>query len=342
MPEDGHKPIAWVTGAAGFIGGHLCAALLQAGWQVIAIDNLSAPHALAGWQRLMQLRSRYPSHDSSHDPVGALTLQRADLLDPVPLEAPRPDCVFHLAAQPGVRSSESLDFYLEANLKSTEALLNTLDSPSVVVFASSSSVYGDSTGHASATENAPCHPRSVYGQSKWHCEKYLAERAAQSGFKAVALRLFSVYGPHQRPDMAFQRWAQAILTHQPLILHDPHQMSRDFTCVNDVIQAFLQAADYGKKMPTAYACFNVGSGVKTPLLTAAKLWIQQLEQAAGHSLNAPIETRAAHRAEVLHTWASLEHSQRLLGYQPRYTLTQGMAEFAHHVLKTPHHLYIYT
>lgn len=329
-------PTAWVTGAAGFIGGHLCTALLTAGWRVMALDNLQAAHAADGWQRLSALSAAFPSQ---------LSLRQIDVCELPYVQAseslPWPDCVFHLAAQPGVRTTEDLDFYLQANLVSTEALIAAIaekahHSLPLIVFASSSSVYGEGVAGQASAESSHCQPRSVYGQSKQRCEDYLSGVAAQKGFKSIALRLFSVYGAYQRPDMAFQRWAHALLRQQPVILHAPHQMSRDFTCVADVVQGFLKAARYGRQMTPSYACFNVGSGVQTPLLSAAELWLQQLERAAsqtlGCSLQPHLETRSAHRAEVFHTWANLEQSQRLLGYQPRYTLSVGLTTFAQHVV----------
>lgn len=331
------QPTAWVTGAAGFIGSHLCTALVKAGWRVVALDNLQADHAPAGWQRLLVLQTTASSR---------LQLKPLDLLDFSDLASstlaslPWPDFVFHLAAQPGVRTTEDLDFYLQANLSTTEALIRGLTDGRalpLIIFASSSSVYGDSLAGAALAEHRPCQPRSPYGKSKQRCEAYLAHTAVQRGFKAIALRLFSVYGAYQRPDMAFQRWAHAILRQQPVVLHDPHQMSRDFTYIDDVVQGFLKAAHYGKTMSQAYACFNIGSGVQTPLLQAAEQWLQQLENAAGKPLGARIESRPAHRAEVLHTWANLEKSQQILGYQPRYTLTAGMAPFARNIFKRNTH-----
>ncbi len=334
-------PTAWVTGAAGFIGSHLCTALVKSGWRVVALDNLQADHAPAGWQRLSALQTTASSR-LQLKPLDLLHF--SDLASSTLASLPWPDFVFHLAAQPGVRTTEDLDFYLQANLSTTEALIrgltdSTNDSHTcaralpLIIFASSSSVYGDSLAGAALAEHHPCQPRSPYGQSKQRCEVYLARTAVQKGFKTIALRLFSVYGAYQRPDMAFQRWAHAILRQQPVILHDPHQMSRDFTYIDDVVQGFLKAAHYGKAMSQAYACFNIGSGVQTPLLQAAEQWLQQLENVAGKPLGAHIESRPAHRAEVLHTWANLEKSQQILSYQPRYTLTAGMAPFARNVFK---------
>ncbi len=313
-------PLAWVTGAAGFIGRHLCLRLLQQGWRVLALDNLSAAHAPAGWAYLQRL-----AQQTSH-----LHLQQLDLLQKTALvQLPPPRVVFHLAARPGVRDAEDFAVYDRANVATTESLLAVGQHwPAVrVVFASSSSVYGEPLASGPVHENQPCAPRSVYGESKRLGETLIQQWSEATGYEGVCLRLFSVYGAAQRPDMAFRRWAEALRTHSPLVLHDPERMARDFTEVRDAVSGLYLAARYTMgEVP--FACFNIGSGVQTALQRAyEQLHGAFVAQGIGAAAPAPV-VREAHRAEVLYTWADLSCARAQLGYTPRYTLSTGLQDFA--------------
>lgn len=312
-------PLAWVTGAAGFIGQHLCLQLLQQGWHVLALDNLSASHAPEGFRRLQHWARQ----------TSRLQVQHCNLHEISALRAlPAPQVIFHLAARPGVRDSEDLALYQQANVLTTESLLAACASlPAVrLVFASSSSVYGEPLQSGPVSESRPCQPRSVYGQSKWQCENRVEHWSQSSGHEGVCLRLFSVYGAAQRPDMAFRRWAEALHRQEPLLLHEPARMARDFTEVRDAVAGLCLAAR--APLDKAFACFNIGSGVQTPLQVAVQGLIQAL-QAQGDALGTPSwRVQAAHRAEVYHTWADLQQAGLHLGYKPRYTLSTGLQDFA--------------
>lgn len=314
------EPLVWITGAAGFIGRHVCLRLLQRGWRVLALDNLSAAHAPEGWTHLQRWARQTPH----------LQLQQLDLLQGTALAAlPPPRVVFHLAARPGVRDSEDFAVYERANVATTESLLAVCQHlPALrVIFASSSSVYGEPLASGPVPETQPCAPRSVYGQSKHLCENLLQQWSDASGHEGVCLRLFSVYGTAQRPDMAFRRWAEALRTHNPLILHDPEHMARDFTDVRDAVSGLELAAHY-RMGSEPFACFNVGSGVQTPLQGAyAQLRAAFVAEGVGAHAPSPVLQRA-HRAEVFQTWADLARAQRDLGYTPRYTLRAGLQHFA--------------
>ncbi len=308
MSSSHESPVAWVTGAAGFIGRHLCQRLCDLGWQVVALDNLSTPDASRGLEVLSSLPLQFAKLDL-HPRAGQLS----DFDD-----LPFPQYVFHLAAKPGVRSSTCLTDYLEANCKTTARLIQVCERRNIrrLIFASSSSVYGNLNRAASETDL--CKPVSVYGESKLRCERLL-QAACHPHFSVIALRLFSVYGPGQRPDMAFAQWIKAIKNQEPLHLHhtDP-PMYRDFTFVDDAVQGFLKAAAYFEQTPESYHCFNIASGESLTLNTA----LQTLEQTLKGS--AKVIRRKAHPAEVTQTRANLSHAQQTLGYTPRYNLRRGL------------------
>lgn len=315
--------MVWVTGAAGFIGRHLCAELLDQGWQVIAMDNLSAPHAPSGWLQLQQRQAQGAPLALFEREVGAAEHW---------LDLPQPECVFHLAGRPGVRDSTDFLLYARSNIEPTAALLKICAQRQIsqLVFASSSSVYGDAPLQQPLHEDHPCAPRSVYGQSKLACETLISTAARETPLQAVLLRFFSVYGPEQRPDMAFMQWAQALWKGHALRLHDAETMVRDFTYVKDVVAGCLQAAAFLKR-PEALCqpcwCFNLGSGQKTPLNQAVQQLILSFEQVAVAGLQPQFESCAAHPAEVRGTWADVRRARQFLRYVPRYTLAEGLQAF---------------
>src|SRR5262249_4963518 len=156
------------------------------------------------------------------------------------------DIIFHLAARPGVRTSWGMEFqhYLKHNVLSTQRLLEWVAisrRPKRVVFASSSSVYGDAAVEH-VREDYPLNPVSPYGVTKLAAEQLCSAYATQQDFELITLRLFTVYGPRQRPDMAFHRLIRAALTGTKFILYGDGRQQRDFTFVEDVVDAFVLAA----------------------------------------------------------------------------------------------------
>ncbi len=303
-------PHALVTGAAGFIGRALCQRLLSQGWQVTGLDAL---HSASSQEGLVWLQTLSKNEQ--------FQWQQLDLSQQL-LQHPAVDCVFHLAALPGVRSSweRPLD-YDTHNLKATQLLLDWCQRSGTptLIFASSSSVYGNGSPQASR-ECDPLQPLSAYALSKVRAEQYL-QQIAHSGLKILILRLFTVYGPGQRPDMAIRRFVEAISQQQPFVVHDPHLMRRDFTHLTDILQGFIQAAAAIQHLPSNLNCFNLGSGrpVSLPAL------IEILEQALNQT--AIWQAVPSGIVESRQTWADIRRAQDSLNYQACVTLKQGLYHY---------------
>jgi UDP-glucuronate 4-epimerase len=307
-------PRALVTGCAGFIGSHLTDALLAGGWEVLGVDcfndNYAPPEKLANL-----------AGASEHD---GFELRRADLAATdcgALLEGC--DVAFHLAAEPGVRSSwgRRFDRYLRNNVAATQRLLEALrDHPGIrLVYASSSSVYGDSET-LPTREDAPPLPRSPYGVTKLGGEQLCRVYHADHGLDTVALRFFTVYGPRQRPDMAFRRFCEAAAAGRPIELYGDGRQSRDFTFVTDVVAAIRAAADAPGASGRAY---NVGGGAPVSLNAA----LERLAAIAGRPLD--VRRRERESGDVLHTAADIGAARRDLGFDPHTDLATGLdAEFA--------------
>jgi len=247
-----------VTGAAGFIGSHLVEHLRDEGHVVVGLD-------------------RRPGADVQGD---LLTMDLAPLLDGV-------EYVVHLAGQPGVRESWA-DFpaYSRGNIETTQRLLEALRGRKIKKFllASTSSVYGDAP--MPAREDGPALPVSPYGATKLAAEQLCDLYGRVAGIPWVALRYFTVYGPRQRPDMAFSRWLTAAITGQPIQVYGDGSQVRDFTYVGDAVRATLRAATG----PAAGMAINVGGGGAVPIrkairliaaLTGRPLRVEHLPPAAG-------------------------------------------------------------
>lgn len=299
---------ALVTGAAGFIGSHLAVELIRQGWLVTGIDRREVNDPIAA-QNLAEL-TRAGGFQFVQDDV-----VRADLV--TLLEGVR--TVFHLAALPGVRSSWGDQFadYLTCNVLGTQRLLEACAMAEVprLVFASSSSVYGATDGTPSK-ESDPLVPLSPYGVTKLAAERlcmaYASRPAAVTS--VVALRYFTVYGPRQRPDMAFSRIMRAALSGHALSLYGTGEQRRDFTYISDAVNATVAASAAHVKADAV----NIGSG-STATITDV------LESVAGHAeAPVPVLRRSPQPGDVEATFADLAKARRLFGYEPQVSLEEGL------------------
>ena len=230
------------------------------------------------------------------------------------------DCevIFHLAGQTGVRGGWGPDaqLYFERNVLATQRLLKAAQRVSLrkFVFASSSSVYGQVA--LPARESDPCQPLSPYAVTKLAAERLAMASWRKYGLPVVALRYFAVYGPRQRPDMAFSRFIAALRGGSPLPIYGDGSQSRDFTYVADVVQATVRAAE----RPVEGECINVGSGVATRVLDV----VAGLEALVGR--RAQITWLPQPPGEPHHTEADITKARNLLGYCPRVRLARGACQ----------------
>ncbi|MBS1868206.1 MAG: NAD-dependent epimerase/dehydratase family protein [Actinobacteria bacterium] len=298
-----------VTGCAGFLGSHLCEQLLAGGTEVVGIDCFTDYYARDLKERnLVELRE-HPRFTLLEIDLSSARLD--GLLEGV-------DVVFHLAAQAGVRGSfgETFATYLRNNVQATQRLLEAAAQQQLprVVYASSSSVYGDAERRPTP-ESTPRQPVSPYGMTKVATEELAGVYGRTRGVDAIGLRYFTAYGPRQRPDMAFTRFLTRSLKHEPLIVFGDGRQVRDFTYVDDVVAGTIAAAERG----TAGAVYNIGGGTPVELLEVFEL--------IGELLERPVDVE--HRESVLGdaraTGSSTELAAADLGYAPQVDLASGLA-----------------
>jgi nucleoside-diphosphate-sugar epimerase len=294
-----------VTGAAGFIGSHLCEALLDAGHDVVGLDafipyypRTVKEYNLAG--ALGQPRFRFQALDL-----------RQDSLDEVTAGA---EVVFHLAAMPGLpRSWTDFSLYESCNVLATQRLLEALVRRGNVprlIYGSTSSAYGK---FASGDETLPTRPISPYGVTKLAAEHLCRAYADAQGLPVVILRYFSVYGPRQRPDMGYYRFIRALLTGDPVTVTGDGQQVRGNTYVSDCVAATIAAvrANPGE-------IYNVGGG------EAATVWdiLKRLEALAGRPSN--VKREPARPGDQRYTFADTSRLRGHLGWEPRVGLDEGL------------------
>jgi UDP-glucose 4-epimerase len=298
-----------VTGVAGFIGSHLAERLLDLDHEVIGIDSFldNYPRSFKE-NNLSKLRQHARFHFVNDD---VLRLNLRELLREV-------SYVFHLAAQPGVRSSWGTEFaqYSQNNIMATQMLLEASKGSDIkkFVYASSSSVYGD-TDDLPMRESGIARPVSPYGVSKLAAEHlcYLYWKAYE--VPTVSLRFFTVYGPRQRPDMFFHIFMRALAQEGEVPLYDDGEQTRDFTFCSDIVDGLLGAAFY----PDCGEIFNLGGGSEISVLKA----IAMVENIAGRK--AKIKRFDRQKGDVRHTRATLDEAKAKLGYLPRVGLEEGLA-----------------
>jgi UDP-glucuronate 4-epimerase len=300
-----------VTGAAGFIGFHAASALHARGDQVLGIDNFNEYYPSA----LKRARAEQLAR------LGVSVVQM-DLNDPR-LEAMavefQPTHVLHLAAQAGVRYSlEAPDAYLHSNINGFLRMLELVRHQGwPMIYASSSSVYGERDAGPFQVQDVTDQPTSLYAATKKANELMAYSYHKLYGLRLTGLRYFTVYGPWGRPDMAYYSFAEAILDHRPIALFHNGKAERDFTYVDDVVQGTLAALD----LSADWALFNIGNSSPQPV---SKL-VDCLERSLGKK--AVRQLQPAQKGDVSRTWAEIGESRKRLGYNPQTSLEEGISRF---------------
>jgi UDP-glucuronate 4-epimerase len=301
---------ALVTGCAGFIGSHLTEPLLDDGVGVIGIDCFNDNYGRP--EKLRNLRRVSDWHNFEFAPID---LARGDLADIVG----ECDVVYHLAAEPGVRASWGRRFqsYVRNNVMATQHLLEAASAHELqrFVYASSSSVYGQAERLPTAEDLLP-RPFSPYGITKLSGEHLCLAYHANHGVPAIMLRYFSVYGPRQRPDMAFNLFCRAALQGKRIQVFGDGRQTRDFTFVDDVVQATRAAATIPNLEGGVY---NIGGGARVGLSQA----ISVLEELVGKSIG--VDRVPLLPGDVRDTGADIDRARADLNYEPVTDLRNGLS-----------------
>jgi UDP-glucose 4-epimerase len=300
---------ALVTGTAGFIGSTLSERLVAGGADVVGIDCFTDYYPREIKERNLTALRRHSGFRMVESAVADVDLNR--------LLADRTH-VFHLAAQAGVRKSWGRDFatYTVNNIEATQLLLEALVGHPIerVVYASSSSVYGDQAP-IPMREDALPQPVSPYGVTKLSAEQLCHLYFANHGVPTVSLRYFTVYGPRQRPDMGFHRFLRAAILDQPITVYGDGEQTRDFTFVEDAVAATIAAATRG----VPGRVYNIGGGSRVSVNEV----LEMVARVSGKRLQ--LTADPIQKGDMRHTYADTSLARADLGYQPTVGLEQGLA-----------------
>lgn len=300
-----------VTGCAGFIGSHLTEALLADGASVLGVDCFNDNYGRR--QKLGNLERAHDWDNFEFVPVDLARGALADLVDGC-------DVIYHLAAEPGVRSSwgDRFETYLRNNILATQQLLEAIANSTVdgvrLIYASSSSIYGQAES-LPTSESAVPQPLSPYGMTKLAAEHLCHTFHANYGVRSTSLRFFSVYGPRQRPDMAFTRFFLKALANEPITVYGDGRQTRDFTFVHDAVDAIRTAAERDATIGNVY---NIGGGSQTSLRDA----IDVIAELLGHPLT--VNAVGPERGDVKDTCADTTRAVRDLDFAPSTPLRDGL------------------
>ena len=316
MTDSADSHTTLVTGAAGFIGSHLSDALAARPGRVVGIDDFNPYYEPAVKRKNVAALEGEPRFSLIECDLNSLD---TDQLDELIGDA---TVVYHLAAQAGVRASwDDFASYVARNISLTHRLLESAKRTSSAggklrrfVLASTSSIYGDAESLPTSETASPL-PVSPYGVTKLAAERMALLYAANYGIPVTALRLFSVYGPRQRPDMGFNIFYRAIMRGEAIPIFGDGGQTRDFTYVGDVISAMLAAATADGVVGEV---LNVGGGHRVSLTEV----LDVIEKVVGR----PVERRFTDpmKGDARHTSADISKAQRLLGYAPAVSLDDGL------------------
>ncbi|ADB46903.1 NAD-dependent epimerase [Acidaminococcus fermentans] len=311
-----------ITGAAGFIGYHLAKRLLSLGVQVAGLDNMNAYYDVQLKKDRLARLELYP----------AFSFTQGDLADGETVnrifEEFRPDIVVNLAAQAGVRYSiDHPREYIDSNII---GFFNILEAcrhyqPEHLLFASSSSVYGNQKKTPFATTDNVDHPISLYAATKKSDELMAYTYCHLYGIPSTGLRFFTVYGPFGRPDMAYFKFTNKIMKGEPITIFNQGDMYRDFTYVDDIvtgIQNMLCCPPKPNGEGDRYKIYNIGNNHPEKLMT----FIETLEKALGKT--AEKEYMPMQPGDVYQTYADVSELEKDFGFRPSTSIAEGLGKFA--------------
>ncbi|MGP1273172.1 MAG: NAD-dependent epimerase/dehydratase family protein [Phycisphaerales bacterium] len=306
-----------VTGAAGFIGSHLCEALVAGGHRVLGVDNFDPFYGRSIKEANLAAIERSA-------PAGSFELVEADLNDSAALEAAMarssPETVVHLAAKAGVRPSiEDPVGYARANVTATASVLNEAAAHGVrrLVIASSSSVYGNNERTPFAEDDPVEHPISPYAATKRACELIAHTHHHLTGMPVAMLRFFTVFGPRQRPDLAISKFMRRVAAGEPITMFGDGSTSRDYTYIADIVRGILAACE--RIDAHGYRIWNLGGD--------HPMRLDELIAAIGETVGREpiVERRPMQPGDVERTWADLGRSKAELGYRCETSVREGLA-----------------
>ena len=298
-----------VTGAAGFIGSHLAARLAESGHRVVGLDAFTAYYDPA------LKRENVREIEGSGVDVRSLDLATDDLADVVR----GAEVIFHAAAQPGISARTPFESYLRNNVIATHRLFEAVrdaDSLQLFVNVATSSVYG---ADASGSENTEARPTSSYGVTKLAAEQLVMAAARDTGFPACSFRLFSVYGPRERPDKLIPLLVRALLERRPLPLFEGSEYHRrSYTYVGDIVDGLTAVLAHPERCRGEI--LNLGNDQDISTAEAIKI----VEDIVGYEVE--VERRPRRAGDQLRTQADITKARALLGYAPRVRPEEGLAE----------------
>ncbi len=311
-----------VTGGAGFIGSHLLERLAHASHDVLCIDSLDrfypAPVKIANVASVLA---------DPHVTFAALDVCDADGLDEALAEF-APEAVIHLAAAAGVRPSiERPLVYVRSNVEASQGVLTACQRHSIkrVILAGSSSVYGRDQASPFREECASGEPQSPYAATKRAMELLAAAHASVHGTTVTVCRLFTVYGPRQRPDLAISRFVRAMLENRAITVFGDGSFARDFTYVQDTVEGLVAALS----APAGYRVYNLGAGHPTSVNDL----VAMIERVMGQK--AEVKREPVQKGDVPLTYASVDRAERELGWHAKVGLEQGIRQFVDWARKAP-------
>lgn len=322
-----------ITGAAGFIGYHLCEKLLGLGYNVVGLDNINDYYdvnlkyarlrnlGIADNETVYNKTVRSSQYQDNFEFIKLNLEDRENI--PVLFQQHQFDCVINLAAQAGVRYSiENPMAYIDSNIVGFANILEACRQYKVpkLLYASSSSVYGNSEEVPFSTANNVDHPISMYAATKKSNELMAHAYSHLFGIQTIGLRFFTVYGPWGRPDMAMFLFTDAILNDKPIKVFNNGDLSRDFTYIDDIINGLMLIVE-NQNNQEKYQIFNIGNSRPVKLMR----FIQEIEKATNKTarkIMMPMQP-----GDVSQTWADVNELQKAYGYKPVFTVEEGVRNF---------------